>query len=107
MAARAGDPSAHADVEPDAAMKAAKALRRQAGAPHGEVCPLATWPEDVPSSYILCREDTQVGVDWARRAARERLATTAVEMDGGHMPMIGRPDELTAILVSLIQPSEK
>jgi pimeloyl-ACP methyl ester carboxylesterase len=94
-------PALMPDLEREAAMRAARSLRRQAGTPHGEVCPLEGWP-DVPSSYILCRQDTQVGADWARRAARERLGTEAIEINGGHMPMIGRPDELTQILGSLI-----
>jgi hypothetical protein len=39
-----------------------------------------------------------------RRAERHANGgdTEAIEMDGGHMPMIGRPDELTEILASLI-----
>jgi pimeloyl-ACP methyl ester carboxylesterase len=94
-------PALMPDLEREAAMRAARSLRRQAGTPHGEVCPLETWPA-VPSSYILCRQDTQVGADWARRAARERLGTEAIEVDGGHMLMIGRPDELTRTLASLI-----
>lgn len=94
-------PALMPDLQQEVALRAARSLRRQAGTPHGEVCPLESWPE-VPSSYILCRQDTQVGADWARRAARERLGTEAIEIDGGHMPMIGRPDELTQILESLI-----
>lgn len=94
-------PALMPDLPHEAALRAARRLRRQAGTPHDEVCPLESWPE-VPSSYILCRQDTQVGAEWARRAARERLGTEAIEMPGGHMPMIGHPDELTEILVSLI-----
>ncbi len=94
-------PALMPDLQHEAALQAARSLRRQAGTPHAEVCPLESWPE-VASSYILCRLDTQVGPDWARRVARERLGTEAIEMDGGHMPMIGRPDELAGILASLI-----
>ena len=90
-------PALFADVQPEIARAAAAKLRRQSAAPHGEVCPLGGWPA-VPSSYILCLEDTQVGVDWARRAARERLNTTAIELPGGHMPMYGRPAELADAL---------
>ena len=93
-------PALMPDVDRETALRAATSMRRQSGAPHGQVCPLERWP-DVPSSYILCRDDTQVGAEWARRAARERLGTEAIEMDGGHMPMIGRPEELAEILDSL------
>jgi len=58
---------------------------------------LKSWP-NVPSSYILCLDDALVGAAWARKAARERLDTKAIELPGGHMPMISRPDELAAAL---------
>ena len=90
-------PALFGDVEPALAKRAAAALRRQSPTPHGEVCPLDSWP-DVSSSYILCLEDTQVGVGWARRAARERLNTTALELPGGHMPMYSRPADLAEAL---------
>jgi hypothetical protein len=85
------------DVETDLAQAAASKLRRQSTAPHAEVCPLAKWP-DVPSSYILCLEDSQVGVEWAGGSARERLHTAAIELPGGHMPMYSRPAELAEAL---------
>jgi pimeloyl-ACP methyl ester carboxylesterase len=85
------------DAPPDVAAWAASRSRRQAGAPHEEVCPLTTWPP-VESSYILCRNDSQVGVEWARRMALERLSTTAYELPGDHMPMLARPTELAAAL---------
>lgn len=90
-------PALFPDVEPSLAMSAARGLRRQAATPHGEVCPPGAWPE-VPSGYILCLEDSQVGADWARRAARERLGTTAVQLPGGHMPMYSRPAALADAL---------
>jgi pimeloyl-ACP methyl ester carboxylesterase len=90
-------PALFPDVPEGAALKAAIRLRRQSTVPHREVCPLDGWP-DVPSSYVLCRDDTQVGRDWARRAARSRLMTTALELPGGHMPMYSRPAELAETL---------
>lgn len=90
-------PALFADVPAGVARAAAGKLRRQSAVPHGEVCPLTAWPS-VHSSYILCLEDTQVGAAWARRAARERLGTTAIELPGGHMPMISRPAELADAL---------
>ena len=90
-------PSLFTDVRDDLAQESALRLRRQSSAPHAEVCPLKSWP-NVPSSYILCLDDALVGAAWARRAARERLDTKAIELPGGHMPMISRPDELAAAL---------
>jgi pimeloyl-ACP methyl ester carboxylesterase len=92
-------PALMPDAPPEVAAWAASRARRQSRAPHQEVCPLDTWP-DVPSSYILCREDSQVGAEWARQAARERLDTTAIELPGSHMPMLARPAELAAALAA-------
>ena len=77
----------------DLANLAATRLRAQSRTPHTEVCPLADWPA-VPSSYVLSLEDSAVGPDWSRRAARERLGVTASELPGGHMSMICHPQEL-------------
>jgi pimeloyl-ACP methyl ester carboxylesterase len=62
-----------------------------------EVTPLQAWP-DVPSSYILCRDDRTATPAWARRAARERLGVEPIEMPGGHCPMLSRPGELAEAL---------
>ena len=86
-------PALYPDCPADKARSAAARLRPQSRTPHTEVCPLLKWPE-VPSSYILSREDLAVGADWSRRAARERLGVTAVELPGGHMSMICHPREL-------------
>ena len=92
------------DCPPDVAAWAGRMARRQSRAAHTETCPLDAWPA-VPSSYVLCLEDTQVGVEWARRAARERLGTTAVELPGGHMPMLSRPAALAAALDACVRGS--
>jgi pimeloyl-ACP methyl ester carboxylesterase len=97
-------PALFADVPSEVARRQAAKLRRQSAVPHGELCPLTEWP-DVPSSYILCLEDSQVGADWARRAARERLDTTALELPGGHMPMISRPAALATALEGCLSPA--
>jgi pimeloyl-ACP methyl ester carboxylesterase len=85
------------DVPPAIARPAAESLRPQSTTPHGEPCPLQAWPS-CPSSYILCTEDTAVGAEWARQAARERLHTEAIELPGGHMSMLSRPAELARAL---------
>jgi len=38
---------------------------------------------------------------WQRRAARERLGVEAVEIDGGHTPMLSRPAELAQLIDTL------
>ena len=67
-------PVALSGLHAEVAAWAAARLREQTLTPHGEPCPLDAWP-DVPSSYILCRDDLAVGADWAQtrrpRAARD------------------------------------
>jgi len=93
-------PALYADCPPELSRWAAARLRPQSGTPHSEICPLTSWP-DVPSSYILSLQDSAVGPAWSRRAALGRLGTTAVELPGGHMSMIGHPRELAAELLKI------
>ncbi len=75
-------------------------LRHQARAPIRERCPLDALP-DCPSAYVLVRADGVVSPEWSRRAAREQLGVTALELDGGHSPFLTRPAELAELLVGL------
>jgi pimeloyl-ACP methyl ester carboxylesterase len=86
-------PALYPDCPADLASWAAARLRPQSRTPHSEVCPLPGWPQ-APSSYVLSVEDSAVGPDSSRRAARERLGVTATELPGGHMSMVVRPQEL-------------
>lgn len=90
-------PVLYPDCPEPIARWAASRLRRQARAPHTEPCPLGAWP-DVPSSYILCREDLAVGADWARRTAGERLGVVAEDLPGGHSPFLAQPVALAQVL---------
>lgn len=97
-------PALMPDCPPEVAALAADRLRPQSSTPHAEVCPLSAWPA-IPSSYILCGEDRAVGANWARRVARQRLGTEALELPGGHMPMLARPAELAEALDRVAQGS--
>jgi pimeloyl-ACP methyl ester carboxylesterase len=97
-------PALYPDCPPDLAAWAAARLRRQWTTPHQEVCPLAALPH-VPAAYVLAREDTNIGADWARRTARERLGTGAIELDGGHSPFLARPVELAGMLLDIATPA--
>ena len=75
---------------------AAEASRRERGEDSKalqEPWPLEAWP-DVPTRYLLCRDDRMFPAAWARRHARERLDLEADEMDGGHYITLSRPREL-------------
>ncbi len=89
------------DVPPDAAALAVTRLRSQSYRFMNEPSPLAAWP-DVPSDYIVCRDDRAVNPAWGRSAARERLGVEAIELDGGHSPFLTRPAELAGVIDTLI-----
>jgi pimeloyl-ACP methyl ester carboxylesterase len=55
--------------------------------------PLAAWP-DVSTRFLLCRNDRFFPAEFQRRVVAERLGIEADEMDGGHLPALGRPPEL-------------
>jgi pimeloyl-ACP methyl ester carboxylesterase len=69
-----------------------------------EPWPLDAWP-DVPTRYLLCRDDRMFPAAWARRHARERLGIEADEIDGGHYITLSRPLELAERLASYVAPS--
>ena len=77
-------------------------LRPQSYGVMNEITPLAAWP-DVRSDYIVCRDDHASNPAWGRLAARDRLGVTAIEIDGGHSPMLSRPTELARLLDDLVR----
>jgi SAM-dependent methyltransferase len=74
---------------PDAVAKS----RDQSMTPMRQPWPLAAWP-DVPTRFLLCRDDHFFPPDFMRRVVRERLGIEPDEMDGGHAPFLSRPREL-------------
>ena len=88
------------DAPADVAAWAVARVRPQCYLAMTETSPLAAWP-DVPSAYIACRDDRATNPAWQLTAARERLGVEAVEIDGGHSPMLSRPAELVDALHEL------
>jgi pimeloyl-ACP methyl ester carboxylesterase len=81
------------DVAPELAAEAVSHARPEAGGPADEPWPLEAWP-NVPTRYLLCRDDRVFPADFLRQLARERLGIAADEIDGGHTPALSRPREL-------------
>ncbi|MFC4002050.1 alpha/beta hydrolase [Prauserella oleivorans] len=75
----------------------ARGEKRQANAPFEKPWPLDRWP-DVPTRFLLCRGDRLFPAEFQRRVVRERLGIVPDEIDGGHLPALARPKELTARL---------
>jgi pimeloyl-ACP methyl ester carboxylesterase len=65
----------------------------QSGTPFEKPWPMAAWP-DVPTRFLLCREDRFFPAGFQRRVVKERLGITPDEMPGGHLPALTRPAEL-------------
>lgn len=77
----------------------ARGVRRQSGTPFGAAWPLDAWP-DVPTVFLLCRDDRFFPAPFQRQVVAERLGITPDEMDGGHLPALARPAELVDRLES-------
>jgi Alpha/beta hydrolase family len=81
------------DVDPTLAAEALAKGRRQSETPGKEPWPLAAWP-DVPTRYLLCRNDRLFPPAWVRRVVRDRLGIIPDEIDSGHTPALSHPSEL-------------
>jgi pimeloyl-ACP methyl ester carboxylesterase len=68
-------------------------LREQSGTPFEQPWPLDAWP-DVPTRFLLCRDDRFFPAEFQRRVVQDRLGIVPDEMGGGHLPALARPDEL-------------
>jgi pimeloyl-ACP methyl ester carboxylesterase len=62
-----------------------------------EKSPLGAWP-DIPSTYILAQDDALIGPAWSRMISIERFNHPALELPGGHSPMLSRPQQLARLL---------
>jgi pimeloyl-ACP methyl ester carboxylesterase len=89
------------DLDEAVARRAWSRLRPQGFTVFTEPCPLTAWPA-IPATYVLMTEDQSVNPEWSRMVARGRLGATLVELPGGHSPFYGRPDELVAVLVAVL-----
>jgi hypothetical protein len=94
----AEDPYFH-DV-PAALVERAGALERgQEAKPMEEPWPLDAWP-DVPTRYLLLRDDRCFPPHFMRPVVRARLGIEPDELGGGHMAMLSRPRELAERLTA-------
>lgn len=87
------------DVDDEVARHTWERFRRQSFTVMTERTPLEVWP-DVPSTYILMKENHAVGQEWSRRRAKE-IGADLIEMEGSHSPFYSRPGELADVLVGL------
>jgi pimeloyl-ACP methyl ester carboxylesterase len=81
------------DVPSELADEAVARGRDQAETPMRQPWPLESWPQ-VPTRYLLCRDDRFFPADFIRRMVHERLGIDPDEIDGGHTPALSRPGEV-------------
>lgn len=70
-----------------------RAERGQSDTQFKKPWPLAAWP-DVPTRFLLCRDDRFFPAEFMRRVVKDRLGITPDEMDSGHLPALAKPMEL-------------
>jgi pimeloyl-ACP methyl ester carboxylesterase len=63
--------------------------------------PLDAWP-DVPTKFILCKDDRSFPAAFMRRLAWQRLGTVPDEVPGCHCVALSRRRELSDLLVSYL-----
>jgi len=63
--------------------------------------PLDAWP-DVPTKFVLCKDDHFFPAGFLRRLAAERLGVVADEVPGCHCVALSHPKELAELLVGYI-----
>ena len=87
------------DVDPALAAEAMARERGQSDATSGEPWPLAAWP-DIPTRFVVCRNDRFFTHDWLRVVVRDRLGIEPDELDSGHTPALSHPGELVDLVES-------
>ncbi len=63
-----------------------------------EPWPLEGWP-DVPTRFLLCREDRFFPADWLRAIVEERLGIEPIEIPGGHCAYLSEPEALARAIL--------
>jgi pimeloyl-ACP methyl ester carboxylesterase len=72
--------------------------RNQTSTLFEEPWPLAGWP-NVPTRFLLCRDDRFFPADWLRALVKDRLGIDATEIPGGHCAFLSQPEAMAAALV--------
>lgn len=86
------------DVPPEV-LAAADPPRDQTGTLFEEPWPLAAWPQ-VPTRFLLCRDDRFFPADWLRGVVVERLGIEPTVLPGGHCAYLSQPAAVAEALVA-------
>ena len=86
------------DVDAAMVAESARHVLRQSDRPFADPWPLDAWP-DVRTRCVVGRHDRLFPLDFQRRVVRARVGIDPDVIDSGHLPALGRPDELTRWLL--------
>lgn len=86
------------DVPRALAEEALRRERRESATAWSSQWPLEAWP-DVPTKFVLCRDDRLFPAAFFHRLVPERLGITPDEIAGGHCVALSRPKELADLLL--------
>lgn len=75
---------------PASVLSAAQPPRDQAAAFFADPWPLSAWP-DVPTSFIVCRDDRFFPAAWLTGVVKDRLGIEPIEIPGGHCAYHSQP----------------
>jgi pimeloyl-ACP methyl ester carboxylesterase len=87
----------YARVDPELASRLAGRLRPQPQSVFSDPYPLECLPQ-LPSVFLYAREDELFDDRWSRWIARRLLDVDAIELPGGHFPMLEHPVVLADVL---------
>jgi pimeloyl-ACP methyl ester carboxylesterase len=88
------------DVPADVVAEAwQRGQRQESAASFEQPWPLQHWPS-VPTRFLLCRLDRFFPANFMRRVVEDRLGASPDELDSGHLPALGHPQELVSYLES-------
>jgi hypothetical protein len=82
---------------PAEVLAAADPPRDQTGTLFDEPWPSESWP-DVPTRFLLCRDDRFFPADWLREVVHDRLGIGVTEIPGGHCAFLSQPAALAEAL---------
>jgi pimeloyl-ACP methyl ester carboxylesterase len=89
------------DVPAELAAAGADVQQDEADIAFEQPCDFARWP-DVPTTILAGRDDRFFPLGFQRRVARERLGLDVVELPGGHLNALSRPE---AVATAVADPS--
>ncbi|MFG2639876.1 alpha/beta fold hydrolase [Streptomyces sp. NPDC048370] len=90
------------DVPRHLAEEAMRREREESSRAGSEPWPLTVWP-DLPTKFIVCKDDRFFPPEFFRDLARTRLGIVPDEISGGHCVALSRPNELADLLEGYLQ----